>query len=328
MLVAVPSNKDALQPNHTPSYKHPLYIQTPLISSTVLERRVHIPVYLKLETLQPSGSFKNRGIGNVCYRSMKKGIRKFISASGGNAGLAVAYSGRKLNIPVTVVIPSSTPSFMKEKIQEEKAEVIVHGSNLDEAVQHAKSLVTNKQTLYISPYDNPLIWDGHASLVHEIYQTGQKPGIILLSVGGGGLLCGILKGLHDVGWDDVPVMALETEGAASFAASIKAGKVVSLDKIQTIATSLGLKRVTDEAFLWTKRHKIYSRVVSDKDTLLSCLNLLDDHKILVEPACGVAFVPLYQNDPFLKQFSSALVIVCGGNVVNLSLLEKWKKELL
>lgn len=304
-----------------------LYYETPLIDSVVLTNYLGIPVSLKMESMQPSGSFKNRGIGLFCKRAANEGAKRFVISSGGNAGLAVAYSGRLLKVPVTVIIPETTPSFMKERIRMENAEVIVKGADFQEADQLARKMTEEPGNIYVSPFNHPTIWEGHSTLVLELAKRGTKPGCILLSVGGGGLLCGVLQGLHKVGWQDVPVITVETEGAASFAKSVQAGKIITLDKINTIATSIGARRIADEAFEWTKRHAIYPQIVSDKDALNASIRCLDDHRMLLEPACSVAMVPIYQKHEVLKKYKSIVTIVCGGNVISMALLDKWKKEI-
>ena len=305
----------------------PLYTETPLLESSVLSKWLGIPVSLKMESMQPSGSFKNRGIGLLCQRSAESGAKHFVISSGGNAGLAVAYSGRILNIPVTVIIPESTPAFMRERIELEKAKVIVQGADFQEADKLARELALQEGTVYISPFNHPVIWEGHATMIHEVAKKEKKPGAIILSVGGGGLLLGVLQGLYDVGWQDVPIVTVETEGAASFAKSVQAGTLITLDRIDTIATSLGARRVAEEAFVWSQKHPIYPQIVTDVEALQACYRFLDDHRQLVEPACSVALVPVYERHEYLQDFSSILVIVCGGNVVSQPLLEKWKNQL-
>src|SRR5438067_2492497 len=110
-----------------------LHIKTPLIVSPILSKIVGREVYLKLENCQPSHSFKLRGIGLLCCESARKGATRFISSSGGNAGLAAAYAGKMLNIQTTVFVPESTPKFMRDRIQLEGAEVVVKGRVWDEA---------------------------------------------------------------------------------------------------------------------------------------------------------------------------------------------------
>ncbi len=304
-----------------------MYRETPYIESSALTRILQKPVYLKLENLQPSGSFKNRGIGLLCQECVKEGVSQLITVSGGNAGLAVAYSGRLLNRRVTVVLPEITPAFMVQKIEQEGAKVIKQGKNFDEAYDVAKNLVENtKGAKLIPPFDHPLIWQGHASLVREMAKQGQKPGVIVLAVGGGGLLCGVVEGLRAVGWCDVPVIGVEPEGANAFARSLKEGKLVTLEAVNTICGSLASKKITPQVLVEAKTHKILSHVVSDRQAAQAALRFADLERILVEPACGVALSAVFEKDPILSSFSSVAVVVCGGNVVNLSLLSAWQKQ--
>jgi L-serine/L-threonine ammonia-lyase len=112
---------------------------------------------------------------------------------------------------------------MRETIRREGAQVVEHGEAWDDAHVYASQLARQEKAGYIHPFDDALIWRGHASLVDEVVASGPRPGVIVVAVGGGGLLCGVLEGLSRVGWSDVPVLAVETEGAASFAASVAAG---------------------------------------------------------------------------------------------------------
>jgi L-serine/L-threonine ammonia-lyase len=107
----------------------PLHIETPVLQSRPLSLLSRKSVWLKLEALQPSGSFKLRGIGAVCEQHARQGKERFISSSGGNAGIAVAYAGRQLSIPVTVVVPETTTKVAKRLIEQEGASVIVHGTS-------------------------------------------------------------------------------------------------------------------------------------------------------------------------------------------------------
>lgn len=178
-----------------------------------------------------------------------------------------------------------------------------------------------KKTAYIPPFDHPVIWQGHSTLIDEI---DVKPGAILVAVGGGGLFCGVLEGLHRVGWSDVPVIAVETMGAASLAASIQAGKLVELNEVKTIATSLAAKKVCPAAFEWTKKHRIYPELVTDQAAVKAAAQFADDHRVLVEPACGAPLSLVYNSLPLLKQFSSILVIVCGGEGVTRKMISDWE----
>lgn len=302
----------------------PLHIETPLVQSRQLSLLTGRNIWLKLDALQPPGSFKIRGIGHACTEYVRRGARRLVSSSGGNAGLAVAYAGRSLGVPVTVVVPQTTSKRAQELLQLEDAEVIVRGASWQEANEHALSLVGTNDA-FLHPFDDPLLWEGHASLVDEVANGGLKPDAVVLSVGGGGLLSGIAQGLHRNGWDDVPIIAVETEGAASFHAAAHAGHAVQLDQITSIASSLGAKRVCDRAVQWSKQHTIHSVLVSDHSAVVACERFLSDHRVLVEPACGASLAVAYENSPALAAFQTVLVVVCGGATATVDQLREWAK---
>lgn len=303
-----------------------LYVQTPQLESLPFSKILGVPVYLKFESAQPSGSFKNRGIGRLVQTYVKQGKTRLVAASGGNAGLAAAYAGRKMGIFVQVVVPSTTIPFVRDQILAEGAEIIVHGHDLDEAETLARELAKDESCAFIPPYDHPKIWEGNSTLVYEAYGAGFKPGAIVLSVGGGGLLSGVALGLHEVNWQDVPIVTSETEGAASFAKSVYAGEIIKLHKVSTIASTLAVKSVCHEAFEWTKRHKVLPQVVTDRAAAEACARFADEHRVLVEPSCGATLALLYQGLPYLKTVSSVLVIVCGGCGANRQLIDKWLRD--
>jgi len=298
-----------------------LHITTPLLSSRPLSLLAGREVMLKMEALQPPGSFKIRGIGLACETWQRRGAQRFVSSSGGNAGLAVAWAGRHLGVPVTVVVPETTPLRAQELLRQEHAEVIVHGSSWQEANQYAQSL-TGKQDAFLHPFDDPLLWQGHATMIDEVAQSGMKPDAVLLSVGGGGLLAGVVAGLQRNGWQDVPVLAVETTGAASFHAAQAVGKSVELAEIRSIASSLGAKRGCDQALRCAGEHPIHSLLVSDLAAVTACERFLDDHRVLVEPACGASLAVVYDQHPQIAAYQNLLVIVCGGATSSLEHLQK------
>lgn len=302
----------------------PLHIETPLLESRALTRSHGSPVWLKLDAMQPPGSFKIRGIGFACQEYARRGATRFVSSSGGNAGIAVAWAGRHLAVPVVVVVPETTTDRAKALIEQEGAELVVHGASWHEANQYALSILEASDA-FLHPFDDPLIWEGHASLMDEIARSGVRPDAVVLSVGGGGLLCGVAEGLHRNGWTDIPLIAAETRGAESFARSCEAGRPVELKEITSIATSLGAKRICDRAFEWSTQHPIRSAVVSDQAAVAACHRFLDDHRIVVEPACGAALAVVYESLPEVEEFDSVLVIVCGGVTASVEQLREWSQ---
>ncbi|AXM94587.1 pyridoxal-phosphate dependent enzyme [Pseudomonas plecoglossicida] len=301
-----------------------LHIHTPLIESRPLSLAAGRSVWLKLDALQPCGSFKLRGVGHACEVHHARGARHFVSSSGGNAGLAVAYAGRKLGVPVTVVVPETTTERAKELLRQEDAKVVVHGSSWQEANALALTLV-GANDAFIHPFDDQLLWTGHASLVDELAAAGFKPDAVVLSVGGGGLLSGVVEGLERNGWSDVPVLAVETEGAASLHAAMQAGHTVELERIASLATSLGAKRVAEQALACTRKHPVHSHLVSDRAALEACQRFLRDHRVLVEPACGAALA-LVQEPGALAGFDKVLVVVCGGATATLEQIQAWLEQ--
>jgi L-serine/L-threonine ammonia-lyase len=299
-----------------------LHIETPLLQSRALPSQPGQRIWLKMDALQPSGSFKLRGIGHACETYAQRGARRFVSSSGGNAGIAAAYAGRALGLPVLVVVPESTSARARELIAREGAQIEVHGASFQEANAHAQALL-QPDDAFIHPFDDPLLWEGHASMIDEVARAGVRPDAVVLSVGGGGLLCGVVEGLRRNGMGSVPVLAVETEGADSYTQSIAARRLVELPRIASIATSLGARRVSEQAFALAAEHAIRPVVVSDHDAVDACLRFMDDHRIVVEPACGASLALAYGMHPALAQYREVLVIACGGVTATVAQLQAW-----
>ncbi|RMZ82819.1 hypothetical protein DV737_g1926, partial [Chaetothyriales sp. CBS 132003] len=312
--------------------------------------------------MQPSGSFKSRGIGNLIMSVVKSRQSSptgtpsnlhFYSSSGGNAGLAAVTAARTIGYPCSVVVPRSTEEAMIAKLKEAGAsEVIVHGDSWFYADQHLREIllpeakIRGEEGVYVPPFDDERIWDGAATMVEEIKeqvigmagdatQAVAPPKGIVCSVGGGGLFCGIIRGLNRVGWgeDQVRVAAVETEGAESLAVSLEKGELTTLPAITSVAKSLGATQVAKEAFSYASNSKRCASVVlSDAAACIACIRFADDERILVEPACGASLALAYDAKklrsafPGLKPDDTVVVVVCGGSGVSLDKLEAWKRE--
>mmetsp|Transcript_5991 Transcript_5991/g.12547 ORF Transcript_5991/g.12547 Transcript_5991/m.12547 type:complete len:401 (-) Transcript_5991:425-1627(-) len=328
-----------------------LYERTPLIYSSSLTELCggNNPVYLKLDCLQPSGSFKDRGMGHLCATLAKRGVRRLVSSSGGNAGLAASTVGRKMGMDISVIVPETTKSIVLARLRDLGAEVTVHGKNWNEADILAREIVSQSggdSQYYVSPYDDPLLWTGHSTAMEEILEDlrarGKKLGCIVASVGGGGLLCGIFEGLAQDGSPDASaaaVIACETNGAAGFDAARRAGRPVTLAGITSVATSLGALEVTESALERASAHeagggRVAQSVCTDAEAIGACVGIAADHRLLVEPACGAALAAVYSDRlregtlAGLEEGTALVVEVCGGSGVDLSLLEGWRREFL
>jgi len=304
-----------------------LHIKTPVFESLPLSQRLGKPVYLKMDCFQPAGSYKIRGMGRIAQEAVAMGKTHLIAPSGGNAGYAVAYAGRELGVKVTVVLPSRTGQAVRERIATLGAEVIVHGDVWDESYLFALALAEQVNGICVHSFDHPTIWAGHATMVDEIVEQCPKPDVLILSVGGGGLLCGVVEGLQRHGWHDVKVMTVETEGAASFAKAVAAGELITLPTINSIATTLGAKRVAPKALECTTSHPITPLTVTDQDAVKAIRYFATDHRVLVEPACAVSLVPVYQQATVLDDAESVLVIVCGGIGISVEKLVEWERDM-
>ncbi len=278
-----------------------------------------------MENLQPAASFKIRGIGLLCRSGLDEGAKRFVSSSGGNAGYAAAYAGRRLGVPTTVFVPSTTPPELRRQIERQGAEVTVAGGVWDETHETALRFAQVHDALYVPPFDHPLIWRGNSTLVDEIVEEIGAPDAVVLSVGGGGLLCGVIEGLRRHGLAAVPVVAAETEGTASLAASLKQGRLATLDKVTGVAKTLGARTVARTAFEWATQHPVRSVVVTDADAIAACVRFADDHRCLVEPACGASLSVAYQRHRALEEAARIVVIVCGGIGVSLESMLAWRK---
>lgn len=303
-----------------------LHIETPLLASQAIAARAGQQLWLKMEALQPSGSFKLRGIGHACASHAAQGARRIVSSSGGNAGLAAAYAARRLGLPALVVVPETASERARALLAREGAQVLVHGASFQEANAHAQSLL-GAGDAFIHPFDDPLLWEGHASMIDEVAASGLRPDAVVLAVGGGGLLAGVVAGLRRQGWTDVPVIAVETEGADAYAQSLRAGALVELPAIASIATSLGARKVSRHAFDLAESHPIASSVVSDAQAVAACLRFMDDHRVVVEPACGAALAVAYAGHAALAAYTNVLVIVCGGATATVARLQAWGVQL-
>jgi L-serine/L-threonine ammonia-lyase len=304
----------------------PLHIESPLLQSRPLSILSGKSVWLKFDALQPSGSFKLRGIGAVCEEYARQGKTRFISSSGGNAGIAVAYAGRQLSIPVNVVVPETTTLRAKTLIEQEGASVIVHGASWMEANALAQSML-DASSAFVHPFDNPTMWSGHATMIDEVARANVAFDSVLVSVGGGGLLSGVIEGLQRNGLGHVPVVAIETDGADSLARSVAAGAQIELEAITSVATSLGAKKVCANAFEVTRSHDVRCHVVSDLEALEACESFLHDHRVLVEPACGATLAAVYgRNQSMIAEFKAPLAIVCGGATATLEQIQEWRAK--
>ena len=299
-----------------------MHAHTPLLFSEALSALAGTKIRLKMDAFQPTGSFKIRGVGHACEVYAEQGCTGFISSSGGNAGISAAYAGRELGLPVRVFVPETTTARAIQQIQQYQAEVIVTGASWQETNEAAQGALSD-ELAFIHPFDDPLLWQGHATVVDEIIADGVRPDAIITVAGGGGLYCGIMAGLNAAGLDTTRVYVAETHGADSFAQSLSQQQIVTLPAITSIATSLGARAICNRALELAQNSDTHSALVTDADAVSACHRFLNAHRVLVEPACGAALALIYGQHVDLTEHEQVVVEVCGGTTTSLSTLASY-----
>ncbi|KAJ4984165.1 serine family amino acid catabolism-related protein [Stagonosporopsis vannaccii] len=335
-------------PPPTPSLPQP-WRRTPLIHSPTLSKSAGCEIHLKLENLQPSGSFKSRGIGNLLLSHLaslsspsdRERIH-FYSSSGGNAGLACVCAAVSLGSPATIVVPLSTSAFMIGKIREAgAAEVVQEGVSWYEADAYLQQVVIPEARargeipVYVPPFDAKEIWEGNATMLPEVLEDlGQAPDAVVCSVGGGGLFSGLMLGRERAGEraSAMGVLAVETEGADSLNLSLREGRLSTLPAITSIATTLGARTVAERAYEYAKSDAVKSVVLKDAEAMEGCVRFAHDERIMVEASCGVSLALCYggrlkQLLPELTESSKVVIVVCGGKNVTARMLQEWEEHL-
>ena len=302
-----------------------LHIRTPLILHPGLSSPAR-RIWLKLENLQPSGSFKLRGMGLLCSQAAAQGKTRVVCPSGGNAGFATAVAAVSLGLQACIVVPHTTPESTRARIRETGAEVIVHGKVWDEDHQRAMELAQGADTEFVPAFDHPVLWQGHSTMVDEILEDCPQVDALVTSVGGGGLLAGLLTGLIRHRRMDCRIVACETRGAASFAAAMAAGHPVRLPRIDTVATSLGASEVA----AWPVQHILdfphECVVLGDEEAIMGVVRYANDCRQLVEPACGVSLAIAYLDHPAIAQAHDVVIVVCGGVSITPALVAGWARH--
>ncbi len=267
----------------------------------------------------------------------------FYISSGGNAGLACVLAATLLGAPASIIVPMTCSEYMIAKIRTAgAADIIQHGASWAEADAQLREVIiprgqANGQiAVYVPPFDAQEVWDGHATLIEELFEqmTPEEglPDAVVCSVGGGGLFSGIMQGLDVAGHPETKVLAVETKGADSLAFSLEQGHLATLPAITSIATSLGARQVAAQAYEYAQRDSVISVVLEDADAQAACVRFADEERIMVEAACGVCLALCYKGQlrkvvPQLTEKSKVVVVLCGGSNISTEVLYTWSKEL-
>jgi threonine dehydratase len=288
--------------------------RTPLVHSQFLSNFCDGEVYLKLENLQTTSSFKIRGALNkmlhLSAEEMKRGI---VTASAGNHGQAVAIGAEKLNLAAKVVIPRNTSKVKIDKIRKSNVELILHGDIYDEAEQKARDLARKDGLTYISPYNDNAVIAGQGTIGLEILEDFHTVDTVIVPVGGGGLISGISLAIKSIE-PSVRIVGVQSEASPVMYESLKAGRIVDVEMKESIADGLfgGIEK--DSATFEIVQKHVDSLLLVEEKTIRQAIFLLwNKEKQVVEGAGAVAISLILENKDLFAG-KTIVAVISGGNI--------------
>mgnify|MGYP002708599547 CR=1 FL=1 len=293
---------------------------TPLQPTKSFSQMGNCNVFLKLENMQTTGSFKVRGAYNkISHLTDEEKKRPVVAASAGNHAQGVAFSSRELGVKSTIFMPSFTPPLKVIATRYYGAEVILQGDNFDEAYAASQEYCKKHDATYIHPFNDPLIIAGQGTVGWEIFHQLPEVQAVVVPIGGGGLIGGVAMALKTLK-PEIKIIGVEAEGAASMYASRKKKEVVDIPHVNTIADGIAVKKPGDITFKLMQKYVDDIVTVSDLEMANTIYLLLQRGKLLAEPS-GVASLAaiLYKKINFSGM--NVVPIISGGNI-NMSLLEQ------
>ena len=286
-------------------------LPTNLIFSEYFSNQTGNKVYLKPENMQYTGAYKVRGayykISTMSEEARKKGL---ITASAGNHAQGVAFAAKKYGVKATVVMPTTTPLIKVNRTKGYGAEVVLYGDVYDEACEYALKLAEEKGLTFVHPFDDLDVATGQGSIAMEIIKELPTVDYILVPVGGGGLATGVST-LAKLLNPNIKVIGVEPAGANCLQTSLKNGKVTTLPTVSTIADGTAVKTPGTKVFPYLQKNLDDIITVPDEDLIVSFLDMVENHKMIVENSGLLTVAALKQ----LKVKDKKVVsILSGGNM--------------
>ena len=286
-------------------------LPTNLVQSDFFSQMTGNKVYFKPENLQLTGAYKIRGayykISTLSDEEKAKGL---ITASAGNHAQGVAYAARKFGAPAIVVMPTTTPLLKVNRTKELGAEVVLHGNVYDEACEKAKELAAEHGYTFVHPFDDLEVATGQGSIAMEIVKELPTVDTILVPVGGGGLSTGVST-LAKMLNPKIKVIGVEPAGANCLQESLKAGHPVTLENVNTIADGTAVKTPGETIFPYLQENLDDVITIEDDELIVAFLDILENHKMLVENSGLLTIAALKHLKPEGKKVVS---ILSGGNM--------------
>ena len=285
--------------------------ETKLIYSSYFSDMTGNKVYLKPENMQRTGAYKVRGayykISTLSDEERKKGL---ITASAGNHAQGVAYAAKCYGVKAVIVMPTTTPLIKVNRTKGYGAEVILHGDVYDEACEYALKLAEEKGYTFVHPFDDPAVATGQGTIAMEIFKELPLVEYILVPIGGGGLATGVST-LAKLLNPKVKVIGVEPAGAACMKASLASGKVTTLPNVNTIADGTAVKTPGSKIFPYLQKNLDDIITVEDHELVVSFLDMVENHKMIVENSGLLTVAALKHLDVSDKRIVS---ILSGGNM--------------
>ena len=288
--------------------------RTPCARSETLSRQTGQNIFLKLENLQMTGSFKERGaLNRIATLTPEQARRGVIAASAGNHAQGVAYHATRAGIRSTIVMPLATPLVKVQATRGFGAEVILHGANYDEACAEATRRAEADGTTFIHPFDDPFVIAGQGTIALELLEQVPNLEAVVVPIGGGGLISGIGTALK-ASRPDIRVIGVQTSRLPSMQRALREGHPITLDPATTIADGIAVRRAGDITLPLVQRFVDEIVTVEEDEIASAILTLLEREKTLAEGAGAAALAAVLQHRTSLPAFTRIAVLVCGGNI--------------
>ncbi len=284
---------------------------TNLVYSAAFSKATGNHVYIKPENMQVTGAYKIRGAYyKISTLTQEEKDRGLVTASAGNHAQGVAYAAQQAGVAATIVMPTTTPLVKVNNTKDYGAKVILHGETFDDAAQLAAQLSQEDGLTYVHPFNDPAIATGQGTISYEIFQDLPDVDVILVPIGGGGLASGVST-LAKLLNPNVTVIGVEPAGAASMKASVEAGHIVTLDKVETIADGVAVKTPGDQIFPYIQQNVDDIITINDDELVDAFLDMMEKHKMIVENA---GLLPIAALSHLKCRGKNVVPVLSGGNM--------------
>ena len=292
-------------------------IKTPLIKNEWLSTKYSCDVFLKLENLQPVGSFKLRGatnmIANLSEEERAKGV---VAVSAGNHAQGVAWAAKKFNIDATIIMPKPSPLVKIMNTEALGAKVILEGENVDESFEYAKEYLKKHNKVYVHPFNQEDVIYGQGSIGFELKEQIDNIDFIFGSIGGGGLMAGLGHVVKHF-YPNCKIIGSQSSGASSMIKSLQQGKLIECETLATFADGIKVKKPDFKMYELLDEIIDEAVHVDDDKVALSVLDLMERARVIAEGAGAInlaAFDELFERNPRRFKGKKVVLVICGGNI--------------